>query len=187
MLQQILYFLNKPLLRVGIGVGALAGLACFGYFLALYALDVLPLGNSKTPDFGFHLLFMGVACWYYRNRIQQGWMHLWEGLTLCYIVNTVASFLNGWLIYGFVTLIDPSVFSDYIAQMNDLLVSGKDELIKNIGEADYGKMLQDVQATQPAQLITDEMSKKTLMAVLPIILISLIFRKQPPILREHQP
>ena len=185
MLDRIVEAFNKPLLRVSLFIGLLAGAACFAFFLVLYAMDVVPLGNNKAPDFGFHILFMAVACWYYRNRVQQGWMHLWEGLTICYVVNTVAAFVNGWLIYGFVAWIDPTVFTDYSAQMNELLLSGKAELIKNIGEADYQKMLQDVQETKPGQLITDEISKKTLLAVLPIIIIALIFRKQPPILREY--
>lgn len=158
--------------------GAATGLLAFLYFLGLYFIGKTPLGNVRVLDFGIYLILMIAACWYYRKNVGRGAMHLWEALTVCYVVNTAGAFLSGWLVYLFVAYIDPSVFTAYLVEMKQLMMQGKDELVKNIGEAEFQNMVKNVGNTSPGQLITDELSKKTVMAVLPILIISLIFRRQ---------
>lgn len=175
-----LNYFNKPLLKVPLVFGLSTGLMAFLFFLGLYAIGVIPLGNKKVLDMGIFIIMMVAACWYYRRKIGNGYMHLWEGLTICYVVNTVGAFVVGWLIYLFVAFIDPELFAKYLLEMKQLLLNGKAELVKNIGEAEFQKMLKGVSETKPEELITDELSKKTIMAVLPILIISLIFRKQNP-------
>ena len=174
-------YFNKPLLKIPLVFGAATGVMAFLFFLGLYAVDVMPLGNNKVLDFGIFLIMMVAACWYYRRKIGQGYMHFWEGLTICYVVNTVGAFVVGWLIFLFVEFVDPELFTRYLAEMQDLLIKGKADLVKDIGEADFQKTLQAVVATKPGELITDEIAKKTIMAVLPILIISLIFRRQEPV------
>lgn len=173
-------YFNKPLLKIPLVFGLATGLMAFLFFLGLYFIGVMPLGNKKVLDFGIFIIMMVAACWYYRKRIGQGYMHLWEALTVCYVVNTAGAFVLGWLIYLFVTFIDPDLFASYLADMRQLLITTKAELVKNIGEAEYQSMYKEVSETHPGELITDELSKKTIMAVLPILIISLIFRKRDP-------
>jgi hypothetical protein len=177
-MKNVLNYFNKPLLKVPLAFGALTGLLAFGYFLALYFLGVQPLGNKKVLDFGIHIILMAAACWYYRKVIGQGMLHLWEALTICYLVNIFGAFINGWLIYLFVTYIDPAVFANYLADMQLLLIQGKPEMVKNIGEAEFQTMVQNVAGTSRGELISDEVYKKTLMGILPIIIISMILRRQ---------
>ncbi|GHB74001.1 DUF4199 domain-containing protein [Persicitalea jodogahamensis] len=174
-------YFNKPLLKIPMIFGAATGVMAFLFFLGLYAIGVMPLGNNKVLDFGIFLIMMVAACWYYRRNIGHGYMHFWEGLTICYVVNTVGAFVVGWLIFLFVEFVDPDLFAKYIAEMQQLLVQGKADLVKDIGEAEFQSMLKAVVNTKPGQLITDEMAKKTVMAVLPILIISLIFRRQEPV------
>jgi Protein of unknown function (DUF4199) len=177
-MQQITDFFNKPLLKIPLVFGAITGILGFVYFLALYFLKIPPLGNIRVPDFGIYLIMMAVATWYYRKTVGKGLLHLWEALTICYVVNSIGSLVAGWLIYGFVTQIDTTVFSEYLVNSTNLLVNGKADLVKNLGEAEYQKMLLKVSETKPSDLISDEFVKKSLMAVLPIVIISLIFRRQ---------
>ena len=86
--------------------------------------------------------------------------------------------MSGWLVYLFITWVDPNVFTAYLADMKHLLMQGKPELVNTIGEAEFQTMVKNVAATQPGELITDELSKKTVMAVLPILVVSLLFRRQ---------
>ncbi|HEV7348257.1 DUF4199 domain-containing protein [Telluribacter sp.] len=171
-------YFGKPLLKVPLAFGAITGLLTFVYFLALYFIGVLPLGNKKSLDFGIHLIMMAATCWYYRKYIGQGMLHLWEALSICYIVNTIAALVNGWLIYFFITYVDPAVFTDYLAEMQRLLMEGKAEMVKNIGEAEFQTMLRNVATTERSDIISDELGKKTIMGILPIILISMILRRQ---------
>jgi len=177
-MKTILDFFGQPLLRLSLLFGVLTGLLCFVYFLALYFVGVTPLGNHKVLDFGIHLIVMVAAVWYYRKQYGNGLLHLWEGLSICYVVNTLGAILTGWLIYGFIEWIDPSVFTNYIAEMRQLILSTKGNLVKELGAAQYANLLKGVDAIRPADLITDELSKKTVLAVLPVLIISLVFRKQ---------
>ncbi|WP_247233654.1 DUF4199 domain-containing protein [Telluribacter sp. SYSU D00476] len=174
----ILDFFRRPLLKVPLAFGGITGLLAFIFFLALYFIGVTPLGNKKSLDFGIHVIMMAAACWYYRKNIGNGMLHLWEALSICYIVNTLAALVNGWLIYFFITYVDPAVFTNYLAEMHQLLIQGKAEMVKNIGEAEFQNMLRNVAATERSEVISDELSKKTLMGILPIIIISMILRRQ---------
>ncbi len=174
-------YFNKPLLKIPMLFGAATGVMAFLFFLGLYAIGVMPLGNNKVLDFGIFLIMMVAACWYYRRKIGHGYMHFWEGLTICYVVNTVGAFVLGWLIFLFIEFIDPELFTKYLAEMHQLLMQGKADLVKDIGEAEFQTMQKAVDKTKPGELITDELAKKTVMAVLPILIISLIFRRQEPV------
>ncbi|WP_234733490.1 DUF4199 domain-containing protein [Tellurirhabdus bombi] len=177
-MKQFLEMFAHPLLKWSLLAGLITGILCFFYFLALYFIGITPLGNHKVPDFGIHIIMMVATVWYYRKRVGQGLLHLWEGLTICYVVNTVGAIITGWLIYFFVEYIDPSVFTNYLAEMAALLTSTKSQLVEKLGEAEYAVLLQSIKTTRPGDLITDELSKKTVLAVLPVLIISLIFRRQ---------
>lgn len=179
-MHSFLNYFNKPLLKIPLIFGVATGGMAFLFFLALYFIGVMPLGNKRALDFGIYLIMMVSACWYYRKKIGGGYLHLWEGLTVGYVVTAVGAFVSGWLVYLFITFIDPGVFASYLAEMKDLLIQGKPELVRNIGAAEFLRMLNNVAETHPGDLITDELSKKTVMAVLPILIISLLFRRQSP-------
>lgn len=176
MIQAIKDYFNKPLLKVSLLFGLATGVMAFLFFLGLYALDVMPLG--KILDFGIYIIMIAAACWYYRKHVGNGLLHLWEALTIGYVVNCVAAFISGWLMYLFITFVDPALFTQYTSEMLELLDKGKDELIKNIKEPEYIKMYQEVKNMQPSVVIKDEVSKKMLMGIIPILVISMIFRKQ---------
>ena len=116
-MKSIIEYFNKPLLKVSLIFGLITGVLVFLFFLGLYFMDIVPLGNNKILDFGIHIILIAGACWYYRKYVGNGFLHLWEALTIGYVVNTFGALIAGWLIYFFVTYADPSVFTDYIAEM----------------------------------------------------------------------
>ncbi len=175
-MQSIIDYFNKPLLKTSLTFGLITGILAFAFFLGLYALDVMPLG--KILDFGIYIIMIAGACWYYRKTVGKGLLHLWEALTIGYVVTCVAAMVNGWLIYLFITYVDTNLFTQYTSEMLQLLDAGKEELIKNIKEPEYMKMYQEIQNMQPSVVVKDEISKKMVMGIIPILIISLIFRKQ---------
>lgn len=166
------------MLKIPLLAGLLTGILCFVYFLALYAIGVPALGNVRVLDFGIHIIVMIATVWYYRKYIGQGQLHLWEGLTIGYVLNTIAALVTGWLIYLFVTQIDPNVFTEYVTNSKKLLLEGKKQLIDQFGPETFAEQWTKVNAMQPGVLLPDELTKKTALAVLPVLIISLIFRKQ---------
>lgn len=177
-MKRILNYFNHPLLKIPLLAGLLTGVLCFLYFLALYAIGVPPLGNIRVLDFGIHIIVMAATVWYYRKYIRHGQLHLWEGLTIGYVLNTVAALVTGWLIYLFVTQIDPGVFAEYIVNSKKLLLDGKKQLTDQFGPETFAEQWKKTINMQPSLLLPDELSKKTALAVLPVLIISLIFRKQ---------
>lgn len=177
-MKNIRAYFNHPLLKFPLLAGLATGILCFGYFLGLYALGVPPLGNIRVLDYGIHVIMIGATVWYYRKRIGHGRLHLWEGLTIGYVLNTVAALVTGWLVYGFVTQVDSGVFAEYVVNSKKLLLEGKKQLIDQFGPETFNEQWMKANTMQPAVLLPDELTKKTALAVLPVLIISLIFRKQ---------
>ncbi|GAB3934339.1 DUF4199 domain-containing protein [Larkinella terrae] len=177
-MKQLISFFNHPLLKLPVFFGLLAGGLCFIYFLVLYSLNIMPLGNKKVLDFGFQIIMMVAAVWYYRKNIGHGFLHLWEALTICYVVNTVGALLTAWLIYLFLKYVDPTVFTQYLDEMRQLIVSTKGRLVESLGQKEYLSVLKGVDRITLETLVGDEISKKTVLAILPVLVISLLFRKQ---------
>ncbi len=171
-------YFSHPLLRWPIYFGLATGVFCFFYFLMLFALHIPPLGNHKSLDFGIHIIMITASIWYYRRTVGEGRLHLWEGLTIGYIVNTVGAFVTGWLIYGFITQVHPDIFAEYLANSRALLLRGQADIAKQLGQDQFQTLLDGVANTKPGDLITDEIVKKSALAVLPVLILSLVFRKQ---------
>lgn len=173
-------YFNHPLLRIPLLFGLASGLAVFIYFLGMHTLGISALYvNEKYPfDFGIHLILMIAAVWYYRRKVGNGMLHMWEGLTICYIVNTMSALLAGWLIYAFVSFIDPTEFSRYLADLQRFQISDKANYVKTFGEEAYKVQLARTANTTPDVLPLSMLGKKTLLGIIPILIISLIFRKQ---------
>jgi len=177
-MKDIIGYFNHPLLKIPLLSGLVTGFLCFFYFLALYGLDVPPLGNIRVLDFGIHIIMMVATVWYYRKYIGHGMLHLWEGITICYVINTVAALITGWCIYFFVTQVDPEVFNEYIVNSKKLLLEGKKQLVDQFGPETFKEQWSKVSAMTPSVLLPDELTKKTALAVIPVLIISLLFRKQ---------
>lgn len=177
-MKAILAYFNHPLLKLPLLAGLLTGVGCFAYFLALYAVGVPALGNVRVLDYGIHIILMIATVWYYRKYIGHGRLHLWEGITIGYVLNTVAALVTSWLIYLFVTQIDPGVFAEYVVNSKKLLLEGKKQIVDQFGPETFTEQWTKASTMQPSVLLPDELTKKTALAVLPVLIISLIFRKQ---------
>lgn len=177
-MKAILDYFSHPLLKYPLLAGLLTGVLCFLYFLGLYFLGIPALGNIRVLDYGIHIIVIIATVWYYRKYVGHGRLHLWEGLTIGYVLNTIAALITGWLIYFFVTQIDPGVFTEYVTNSKKLLLDGKKQITDQFGPETFTEQWNKVLTMQPSVLLPDELTKKTALAVLPVLIISLIFRKQ---------
>jgi Protein of unknown function (DUF4199) len=174
-------FFGHPLLRIPLLAGGITGLLAILYFLVLYGFhgqSVLYVRSMRPLDFGFYLIGMGATVWYYRKYVNRGMLHLWEGITICYILYTVAALLTAWFIYGFVTLFEPTTFTQYITDLKTFQIRDKANYVKQFSEEAFNAQLAKTEATEPGDLIWDELLKKAMMTIFPALIISLIFRKQ---------
>ncbi|GAB3737061.1 DUF4199 domain-containing protein [Spirosoma lituiforme] len=177
-MKSILRYFSHPLLKIPLLSGLATGVLCFLYFLVLYAIGIPALGNVRVLDYGIHIITILGTIWYYRKYVGHGQLHLWEGLTIGYVLNTVAALVTGWLIYLFVTQIEPGVFAEYVTNSKKLLLEGKKQITDQFGPETFAEQWRKVSTMEPGVLLPDELTKKTALAVLPVLVISLIFRKQ---------
>lgn len=177
-MQSIINYFNKPVLKISLIFGVITGLLAFVFFLALYFIGVPPLSNIRVLDMGIFIILISGACWYYRKNVGKGLLHLYEALTIGYVVLSVAAIINGWLIYLFVSYIDPSVFTDFITSNLKLLTDGRNTQLNYLSGPEFAEVYKANQNSTPSVLIKDEISKKLLIGIIPILIVSLIFRKQ---------
>src|SRR5690606_31263490 len=93
--------------------GLIAGVVCFLFFLMLYAGNENPL-RERRPDIGINILFIFLAIWIYKRR-QKGILHFYEGFSVGFLTNIIASFVTGVSIYIFIKWVDPRPFQNWIS------------------------------------------------------------------------
>jgi hypothetical protein len=177
-MNSVIAYFNKPILRISLLFALATGIAAFVFFLALYLLGVQPLDSVRSFDIGIYVILIASACWYYRKNIGHGFLHLWEALTIGYIITSVAAMINGWLIYLFVVYVDNNVFARYIANALSVLEAGRKTQTEYLSDAEYTKLYETIRDNSPSILVSNEITQKLLMSIIPILVISLIFRKQ---------
>ena len=171
---------NHPLLKIPLLFGLGAGLAVFAYFMALYATgrSALFIIEKYPLDYGLHIILMAGAVWYYRKNVGHGMLHLWEGLTICYVVNTVGALVAGWLIYAVIVYIEPALFTRYISDLMQFQTGDKAAMVKQFGPEAYVALLKQTKESRPDVIPLSMLGKKTLYTIFVALIISLLFRKQ---------
>ncbi|MCF0071934.1 DUF4199 domain-containing protein [Dyadobacter sp. CY261] len=177
-MKSIIAYFNKPILKVSLLFGAALGVFVFLFFVGLYLVGAMPLGGVRSLDMGVYAILIFSGLRYYRKNYGNGLLHLWEALTMGYVITCVAAIINGWLIYLFVTYIDPSVFSDYISNALDVLNQGRKSQTGYLSDKEFLDLYQTIKLNKPSILISNEITQRLVMAIIPILVISLILRKQ---------
>ncbi len=173
-------YFNHPLLKLPLLFGLGAGLAVFAYFMALYATgrSALYIIEKYPLDYGIHIIMMVGAVWYYRKNVGQDMLHLWEGLTICYVVNTVGALVAGWLVYAVIVYVDPTLFTRYISDLMQFQIGDKAAMVKQFGPEAYAALLKQTAESRPDVIPLSMLGKKTLYTIFVALIISLLFRKQ---------
>lgn len=170
----------KSLINTSLAFGLLTGGIVFAFFLVLYFVGLPPLGGKKEVSVGFNLIMMGVAVWYYRKFEGQGYLHLWQALSICYLTNLVGALVSASLITLFVKFIDPQVLTNYILDSLKIIDLSKKDILEEMGEGTLRELITNIKKTQASTIFADEVIKKLLIGAIPALLISLYFRRQAP-------
>jgi hypothetical protein len=177
-MQNVINFFNKPLLRIPLAFGVLAGVVCFLFFLLVQSLDKFS-GTSRALDVGFFSIIIAAACWYYRKNIGQGYMHIWEGISVGYVVWLTGALLCGYLTFAFFSFSSNSLIK-YKETLRQSLLTNQAEAIKVWGKETFQQKLRDIDQLTPSSFIFDEFRFTLLLIIIAILIISLIFRRAKP-------
>lgn len=172
---------RQRILKYGFTFGAIAGLVCFLFFIALYLSDPNPL-NIRRPDIGFNIIFVFVGIWYFKRR-SGGILHFYEGFSIGFLINIVAALISGIAIYLFITLYDASPFDMWIKEGVRFLENQKESLDTILNEESFNLQVQALKDAKPYQIILDELMFKQL-GIIAISLISMALRRHDSILNQ---
>jgi hypothetical protein len=169
-------------LRVALGAGVLAGLACFGYFLVLYRTVPSPLSGKKEPGVVLVWLGMVLAVRYYRRHGNRGELHFWEAMGLALLTALVAGLTDGALLAGFLEYVDAAPLRTLIAEGQQLVRTGQEfnqKNFKNDPESllNHQKLLESLASVSPLTIFKDDVLKKLLLSAFPAALIAVYFRR----------
>lgn len=174
-MQNVINFFNKPLLKIPLVFGVLAGIVCFLYFILILNLDKFS-GTSRALDIGFFSIIIAATCWYYRKNVGQGYMHIWEGISIGYVVWLTGALLCGYLTFAFFS-ISPDSLIKYKGILRQSLLTNQAEAIKTWGKETFQQKLSDLDSVEPSSFIFDEFRFTLLLIIVAILIISLIFRR----------
>lgn len=174
----MLSYFNKPLLKIPLVFGALVGVICFVFFVVVQQLGKFS-GTSRGLDVGFFVIMIVTACWYYRKHVGKGYMHIWEGITVGYVVWLTGALLCGYLTY-FYFLVSPVALQSYKEVTRNSLMVNKTEAIKTWGKEVFDQKIAQIADLDASSFIFDEFRFTVLLIVIPILLIAVFFRNQPP-------
>ncbi|MFN4145595.1 MAG: DUF4199 domain-containing protein [Runella sp.] len=174
----MLSFFNKPLLKIPLAFGAMAGVSCFAFFVFIQQLEKFS-AQSRTLDIGFFVIFIAAACWYYRKNIGKGYMHIWEGLSIGYVVWISGALVCGYLTY-FYFLLSPAALQNYKDITRRSLTVNQEDAIKVWGKELFDEKMTQIAQLEPSSFIFDEFRFTLLLIIIPILLLAVFFRKQKP-------
>ena len=177
-MQSIIHFFNKPLLKIPLAFGVLVGVICFIFFLIIQGLGKFS-ATTRGLDVGFFIIIIAAACWYYRKHIGKGYLHMWEGISIGYVVWIAGSLLCGYLTAGYFALM-PEALTRYQQTLRQSLLINQADAVKVWGQDIFDQKIADIMHLTPSSFIFDEFRFTVLLVVIPILLIALGFRKQPP-------
>jgi Protein of unknown function (DUF4199) len=166
--------MRKIIVLQGLKFGVIAGIACFLFFLAFYALKPNPLYYYKL-DLGVVIILVWAAIWYFK-RYNGGILHFYQSFSIGFLTNMVAALVSGILIYLFVDFVDIKPFTTWIIESKAVLLKDKESFVKIMNEANFERQLVSLDNSKPYQIIFDVLMFKQLV-IIPIGLLSMVMRK----------
>ncbi len=171
-------FQTKHFLKYTIITGVLAGILCYCYFLILLFLGVHPLGLPKELNLGIIIILVFACQYYYKTEIRNGFLHLWEGMSICFLIFIVAGFINASAIFLHVTYLNTNVLTQYIQDNLRLLTQTKAQFITQFDLKAYQNLILQTSKTTGIAIFKDEIYKKIFWAIILTLPISIVMRKQ---------
>ncbi len=175
--------LRNPLIAVPLKYGLAGGVLSIFMFLVLYFIDKNPLIVYRGFDFSFLLIpiFIAFSIKEYRDRWNDRSLRFGEGMTVGFLNYLMIAILSAGFVWIFLSVIDPDLLRGYIADRSSLLSNMKGQMVEQLGEDVYQQTLAQVQQTTAYIIALDDFLKKIIIGLFLTIIISVIFKKQPPV------
>lgn len=164
-------------LRTALLFGLLGAALVLAYFFTLYAFGLNPLAEMNRLDLLIILLCTLFAMGYFRDRVNGGVLHFWEGLVVGMPVVLVSVGVSSLVIYLF-TKLSPDVFTGYLGEMEKVIRA--DYAAGRIKDAAYYQgLLKSLPGITPFGKAFDIFIKNFFLCFFPTGILAIIMRKHP--------
>ncbi|WP_420151977.1 DUF4199 family protein [Siphonobacter sp.] len=149
--------INKYFLRLALGLGLLAGLACFAYFYVLKLTDAMPLGTRRNLGMILMWVAMAFGAHRYWKNVRRP-MNFLEIFGFCVLVVLTASFVDGLLVAGYVRYVEPSLVPEFITDLKRLALQDQSMVKeqfgnqKDAGPVDFKLFLEQIEQISPESI-----------------------------------
>ncbi len=133
--------LKRLQLRIGVKLGLFAALMCFAFFLVTYFLRDGVFGIVKLLDLWIPIFFMLLGIFFYRNKVNGGYLKFSEGFRIGATVTAMVTVVAPLLLLIFLTLIDSTYVQESFDAYRKAVIDNKETLVYEQGEVGYAKYL----------------------------------------------
>jgi hypothetical protein len=170
----------KPLLKVPVIYGAIAGILGFFIIVILYYLGYHPFGIPVHLD--FRIFLFGIFIFFSLKEVRDihngGVLYFWEGSIASFLFVLAFGIISSILIAIF-TVSVPEFLDSYIRLKIDFLKNLPVDVIDKIGKDVVESNLKSLPATNAFDLITLYFWQSLMIGAFISIILSVILRKQP--------
>ena len=170
----------KPLVKISLRYGVLAGIIGWVLLLGLYYIGRHPFLIPVFMDFRIFLfgIFIFFTLRELRDIYQSGVLYFWQGVFASFLFTLCYAVLASLLLLLFVHFV-PEFLTDYISLSIGQLKTLPAEVIQQIGTDVYEKNLEMLPATRGRDLAFLYFSQSFMISLFISIILSVILRKQP--------
>jgi hypothetical protein len=170
----------KPLFKVPITYGAIAGALGFVFLIALYYWGKHPFGIPVHLD--FRIILFGIFIYFslkeLRDFYQGGVLYFWEGSLASFVFLLVFALISSAAI-GIFAWVIPDFVDSYIRLKIEFLKALPADIVEKIGKEVVDSNLKALPATNAFDLATLYFWQSYMIGAFVSIILSVILRRQP--------
>ncbi len=164
---------NRRILKTGIIFGLVGLLASIFNFYSSIWTNSVPFINGHLVDIVILVAVIVGGIYFYKNFLNNGYLHLWQGVILGFWILLVCVNLIALFQYIYLEFINPEMLNIYKQAMKSDLLLKSEELKKQEGFADAQKKLQNFLLSKPNDVVIHQVFLKFF--PFPITIFSVIF------------
>jgi len=168
---------KKYFFDLSLKIGVAGALGQSLYFFVFYLMGTKACDKIYLFDFWIPSIFIALIIKFYRDKLNQGVLRFWEGLSLGMQVLFWTCFLSSTILFCYHTFIDTSFFKECMDGFLLHNLSIKEQVIKESGAQAYETATAEIKQISVLSLIVWKYILTFLSNVISIILFSILFRR----------
>ena len=162
-------------LSLKIGIAGAIG-QCL-YFFVFYMMDTPACDQVYLFDFWIPSIFIALILKFFRDKLNNGALRFWQGLTLGVQVLFWCCLLSSIILFVYVTFIDFSFFEQCMDNFLASHLANKEEFIKQLNAESYAKTTEEIKNISVLSLIIQKFILNFFSNLITIIFFSVLFRR----------